>query len=136
MVARTLAGQVALWRGRLDEAQASFEAADRLSLSPLDRPGLLELARVLVARRDTAGARAYVLAADAAADSLTPAIHLALAMGDGFLAIGDTTRAFWWLDRFRPRRDAHFQMHLRDEPAFDGLRADPRFRPGRAVAAA
>lgn len=49
-------------------------------------------------------------------------------MGDGFLAIGDTARAYWWLGRFHPRRDAHFQMHLRDEPAFDGVRADPRFR--------
>ncbi|HTT67586.1 MAG TPA: tetratricopeptide repeat protein [Gemmatimonadales bacterium] len=127
MLARAQSGQVALWRGRLDEAQAQFEAADRLLLSTQDRPGLMELARVLVVRGDTAGARAYVRAAEAAADSVRPGVHLAAALGDAYLAVGDTARAFWWLERYRPRRDAHFQLHLRDEPAFDGVRRDPRF---------
>jgi tetratricopeptide (TPR) repeat protein len=128
MLARAIGGQVALWRGHLDEAQAAFEAADRLSISAQDRPGLLELSRVMLARGDAAGARAYVAAAAAAADTGPPAVHLALALADGFLAIGDTTRAYGWLRRYQPRRDAHFQMHLRDEPAFDGLRADPIFQ--------
>ena len=127
MLARVQGGQAALWRGRLDEAQAQFEAADRLLISSRDRPGLLELARVMVARGDTAGARAYVRAAEAAADTVRPGVHLAAALADGWLAVGDTARAFLWLERYQPRRDAHFQMHLRDEPAFDGVRQDPRF---------
>jgi len=127
MLARVQGGQAALWRGRLDEAQAQFEAADRLLISSQDRPGLLELARVMVARGDTAGARAYVRAAEAAADTVRPGVHLAAALADGWLAVGDTARAFLWLERYQPRRDAHFQMHLRDEPAFDGVRQDPRF---------
>jgi tetratricopeptide (TPR) repeat protein len=128
MLARAIGGQVALWRGRLDEAQAAFEAADRLLLSAEDRPGFLELARVLLLRGDSAGARAYVAAAAAEADTSAPAVHLVIAMADGFLAVGDTTRAYWWFGRYQPRRDAHFQMHLRDEPAFEGLHADPRYR--------
>ena len=128
MLARAIGGQVALWRGRVDEAQAAFEAADRLLLSGGDRPGFLEMARVLQLRGDSAGARAYVSAAAAAADTVRPSVHLALAMADGLLAVGDTTRAFWWFRRYQPRRDAHFQMHLRDEPAFDGVRQDPRFQ--------
>ena len=127
MLARAQGGQAALWRGRLDEAQAQFEAADRLLLSTRDRPGLLELARVMALRGDIAGARAYVRAAEAAADSVRPGAHLAAALADGWLAVGDTARAFRWLERYQPRRDAHFQMHLRDEPAFDGVRQDPRF---------
>ena len=127
MLARAQGGQAALWRGRLDEAQAQFEAADRLLISSRDRPGLLELARVLVARGDTAAARAYVRSAEATADTVRPGTHLATALADGWLAVGDTARAFSWLERYRPRRDAHFQMHLRDEPAFDGVRQDPRF---------
>jgi len=127
MLARAQSGQVALWRGRLEEAQAQFEAADRLMIASADRPGLMELARVMVARGDTAGARAYVRGVEATADSVLPGTHLAAGLADGWLAVGDTARAFWWLERYRPRRDAHYQMHLRDEPAFDGIRADPRF---------
>ena len=88
---------------------------------------MLELARVMVLRGDTAGARAYVAAAAALADTVSPAVHLAPALADAFLAVGDTAQAFRWLERYRPRRDVHFQMHLRDEPAFDGIRRDPRF---------
>jgi hypothetical protein len=81
----------------------------------------------MVARGDTAGARAYVAGAAALADTVSPGVHQAPALADGYLAIGDTARAFWWLRRYQPRRDVHFQMHLRDEPAFDGIRQDPRF---------
>lgn len=127
-VPRGLAGQAALWQGRIDEAQAHFEAADRLAGQPNDGVGAFELARALAARGDSARARAYVAALAATADSTRPSVHVAPAMADAYLAIGDTAQAFWWLERYQPRRDVHFQMHLRSEPAFDGLRSNPRFQ--------
>jgi hypothetical protein len=43
-------------------------------------------------------------------------------------ALGARDEALWWLERFRPRRDSHFQMHLRLDPPLDPLRSDPQFR--------
>jgi tetratricopeptide (TPR) repeat protein len=127
LAARGIAGQAALWRGRLDEAEAHFTAADRLGQGPSDRTGQYELTRVFIAHGDTARARAYVAAAAATADTVDPSVHTAPALADAYFAIGDTARAFWWLDRYHPRRDLHFLLHLRAEPAFDGIRQDPRF---------
>ena len=126
-MARGIAGQAAFWTGRIDQAQAHFEAADRLDVSR-DRIGQMELTRVLLVRGDTTGARAYVSAAAGVADTANPPVHVASAMADAYLALGDTARAFWWLTRYHPQRDVHFQMHLRGEQAFDGIRDDPRFR--------
>ncbi len=124
--ALSIAGQVAIWTGRLDDAESHFTAADRLGQG--DRAAPYGLTRVLVARGDTARARTYLTVAAQAADTLDPSAHVAIGIADAWLAVGETTRAFWWLQKFHPRRDLHYQLHLRGEPGFDGVRADPRFR--------
>lgn len=125
--ARGIAGQANFWTGRIDDAEAHLLAADRIGQSANDRVGQFELTRVFLARGDTARARAYVAAAALVADTVDPSVHMAPALADAYLALGDTARAYWWLERFRVRRDVHFLLHLRGEPAFDGLRNDPRF---------
>lgn len=122
------AGQSALWAGRLAEAETHFSTADRIGLGDNDRVGQYELTRVYVARGDTARARTYVAAAEQLADTLNPSVHAAVALADAQLAAGDTARALWWLERYRIPRDLHFLLHLRGEPAFDGVRTLPRFR--------
>src|SRR6185436_13120612 len=117
--ARAIAGHAAFWTGRIDEAEAHFAAADRIGQSANDRVGQYEMVRVLIARGDSAGARSYIAAAARTADTLDPSVHMAPAFADAYLAIGDTTRAFWWLQRYRQRRDVHFLLHLRGEPAFN-----------------
>ena len=42
------------------------------------------------------------------------------------IGLGDTDRAFEWLDKAVEARDWQMAM-LNVEPAFDGLRSDPRF---------
>ena len=42
------------------------------------------------------------------------------------IGLGDTDRAFEWLQKALEARDWQMSM-LKVEPAFDGLRADPRF---------
>lgn len=128
LTARGIAGEVALWRGRLDDAEAHFLAAERLGMgAPSDQLGRLELIRVYMVRGDSARAHAYLAREAAAADSVTPSAHMAIAMADAYLAVGDTARGIWWLERHQPSRSLHFRFHLRGEPAFDGIRDNPRF---------
>jgi len=45
-----------------------------------------------------------------------------------YAALGEVGRALAWLERYRPVRDLHFQLHLRLDPPLDPLRNQPRFR--------
>jgi tetratricopeptide (TPR) repeat protein len=127
LLARTAAGDIALQRGRFDDAEAHFEAAGRLATGP-EVQGYVGLAHVALARGDSARARAWVAQAEVRTDSVSPSVHGAQYMGRAYALLGDADRALWWLARYRPLRDRHYQLHLRHEPELDPLRSDPRFQ--------
>ena len=49
-------------------------------------------------------------------------------LAEAWAALGDSDRAIGWLQRYTPRTDTHFQMHLQCDPLLDPLGEDPRFR--------
>ena len=125
---RRMAGTIALARGRIDEAETQFGAARRLGPGPERIWTNAGLACAMVARGDTAAARAMVADALTLTDSIEPALHSAVFVAWGYAAIGDHARAIEWLERYRPRLDLHFQAHLHGDAPLDALRSEPRFQ--------
>jgi tetratricopeptide (TPR) repeat protein len=124
-IARSAAGQVAFWQGRLGEAEEQSLALSRLA-NP-DIIGFAHEVHLRAARGDTAGAR---LAQEATRERSVrlPSLHATIATADGFVALGDTAAALAVLEAFAVPADYHFQMHLRYERGFDSVREAPRFR--------
>ena len=73
-------------------------------------------------------ARRLVAEAEARTDPAAPDIHSAVNIAAAYAALGEVSPALAWLDRYRPARDLHFQLHLRLDPPLDPLRREPRFR--------
>ena len=129
LLGRQTAGVVAIERGNFTRARADFDAARRLSTavevvnsfagSALveARAGRLDSARAILRRVEPA----------AAAYSPTP-LHTAVYVAEAYAALGERSRALAWLERYTPREDVHFQLHLRCDPPFSVLAADPRFQ--------
>jgi tetratricopeptide (TPR) repeat protein len=124
-IARAAAGQVAYWQGRLGEADAHSVALARLARA--DIIGFALDVRLRLARGDTAGARAAQDSTRRRAGH-SPSLHSAVAIADGFTALGDTAAAIAALEAFSVPADCHFQLHLRLERGLDPLRTMPRFR--------
>ncbi|MDP3773847.1 MAG: hypothetical protein Q8Q85_06215, partial [Gemmatimonadales bacterium] len=127
VVARYAAGTVAIERGRRSEAEAQLQACNRLATSA-DVQCLTGLARLAARTGDPAAARDYLAQALARTDSISPSVHGAVYLACAYATLGDPDRALSWLTRYSPRRDMHFQMHMRYEPALDALRSDPRLQ--------
>ena len=124
---RVAAGQIALARGRHDEAESQLGAARRLPTGP-GSAGLSGFVSLAVAAGDTVAARRLVAEAEARTDPAAPDIHSAVNIAAAYAALGEVSPALAWLDRYRPARDLHFQLHLRLDPPLDPLRREPRFR--------
>lgn len=74
-------------------------------------------------------ARAVLRRADSLAVAYVPTpLHTAVYLAQAYAALGEVDRAVQWLTRYKPRRDLHFQLHLRCDPPFDPIRGDQRFR--------
>jgi hypothetical protein len=66
---------------------------------------------------------------DSLAEGYVPVqAHLALFVAQAHAALGERDKAETWLERYAPREDLHFQLHLRCDPPLDPLRNDQRFR--------
>jgi serine/threonine protein kinase len=129
MFGRATAGQIAVERGRYEEAGSAFEAARRLStgveVSHADAFKALALAR----SGDMQAARSTMQRAESLAISFIPTQgNTAVYLAEGFAAMGEKGKALAWLRRYEVRRDLYFQMHLRCDPPFDPLADDPAFR--------
>jgi hypothetical protein len=74
-------------------------------------------------------ARATLRQAESGAAAYSPApLHTAVYFAQAYAALGERDRAIAWLRRYAPLQDVHFQMHLRCDPPFAVIAADPRFR--------
>ena len=72
---------------------------------------------------DSLFARALALA-----DTLHPTVHDAPYIAAGYATLGDTARALRMLERYDPRGDMHFQLHLHCDAGLDPLRGLTRFK--------
>jgi len=128
-LARSSAGYAATERGDTVRSAAEFDAALRL-VNEVERANALAgsaQGKARAGRRQEA--RALVRAADSIGAAYTPVpLHTAVFVAQAWAALGEGDKALAWLDRYQPRRDLHFQLHLRCDPPFDSIAADPRFR--------
>ena len=119
-------GAIALLRDQLVKAQSAYEAARRLDTGPTKVRALEGLAEVAARRGDLVAARESIRRAEAAADS-APSDHAAISLASAYAAVGEPARALGWLERYQPRGDLHFQLHLKRDPQLDPLRGLARF---------
>jgi len=124
---RVTAGQVALAQGRRDDAESQLGAAQRVGPGAANA-GLSGFVVLAAAAGDTVRARRLVAEAKTRTDSLALDVHNAVNIAASYVALGDVERALRWLERYRPIRDLHFQLHLRRDPPLDPLRREPRFQ--------
>ena len=129
LLGRTTAGQVEVERGHYARARAAFDAARRVA-TDVEALNTLAGAALVEARLGSAAdARRMLREAEALAAGYAPIPpHSAVYLAHGLAAVGSPTAAIGWLARVTPREDLHFQLHLRCDPPFDPLAADPRFQ--------
>ena len=120
-------GAIALAQGRLLEAKAAYEAARRLDTGPTSVRSLEGLAEVAATQSDSSAAWGFIRQAEAVADSATPSAHAAISIGSAYAAVSEHERALAWLERYEPRGDLHFQLHLKRDLQLDPLRRLRRF---------
>jgi tetratricopeptide (TPR) repeat protein len=126
---QTTAGQIELERGNFARAEAEFETARRLNTD-------VEMVNALALRAEAearvgrlAEARRTLHETDSLASMYTPTpVHTAVYVGQAHVWVGDFSRAVDWIGRYPQRRDLHYQLHLRCDPAFAPIAKDPRFR--------
>ena len=129
LLGRTTVGQIAAEVGNIARGRAAFDAARRVS-SDVETVNTLAGSALIEARGgDARAARAALQRAEALAVQYEPApLHTAVFLAHAYAELGDVDRAIEWLRRYTPRDDLHFQLHLRCDPPYDALAADPRFR--------
>jgi serine/threonine protein kinase/tetratricopeptide (TPR) repeat protein len=129
LLGRSTVGYIAIERGDYRRARAAFEAARRLTTD----------VEAINSAAGTALADARAGALREARDLLQQAesketgyaatsLHTVVFMAQAHAAVGATDRAIAWIRRYTPSNDLHFQLHLRCDPPFDPIAADPRFR--------
>ena len=122
-------GFVAVEQGDHARAIASFEAAERLSTSveAINARAGVALAQARAGHRDIALAILRAMGSEAV-EFGRRSNHTAEFFAEAFAAAGQPDSAIAWLARFQPRRDLHFQLHLRCDPALDPVRSSAAFR--------
>ena len=123
-----MAGATAIMLKRYDDAERYYEAALRLDQGPTRVRGLEGLAEIAAIRGDTAKALELIAQAEKLTDPSEPSDHAAIALGSAYAALGLGDKAIEWLEKFHPKGNLHFQLHLQRDPQLDPLRSDPRFR--------
>ena len=124
----TTSGFIALERGDYDQARAHFDAASRL-VTDVEAVNALAQSALAEARAgSTREARALLRTADSLAAGYPESAHTVVYVAQAHAALGEVSRAVALLERFRRRRDLHFQIHLRCDPPMDPLRNDRRFQ--------
>jgi tetratricopeptide (TPR) repeat protein len=125
--ARELAGATAIMRKRYDDAQTHYEAAFRLDQGRTRVRSLEGLAELAALRGKTDSALKFIADAEKLTDASAPSDHEAIAIASAYAAAGKREKALQWLERYQPRANLHFQLHVRYDAQLDPLRKDPRF---------
>ena len=128
LLARQQLAHAQLMRGDTLHASENFRAALELGEGPDEVTGWVGLTDIALRGHDRRSADTLFARALAFADTLHPTVHDAPYIAWGYAAFGDTSRALRILERFEPRADSHFQLHLHCDPGLDPLRATPRFQ--------
>lgn len=129
VLGRNNSGLIAVERGDYDRAIAEFEAARRLTsdVESINALAGLALADARAGRKSEALVRLKEAESEAGAYS-PPTLHPVVFIAEAYAQAGEPDHALSWLARYRPRESVHFQAHLRYDPPFEPLRADPRFK--------
>lgn len=125
--ARQANGLVLLLVGNLPESEIEFQASTQLGKGSDQVMGWAGLADIEFRRGNKHAADTLMAHAVAVADTIHPTVHDAVYLAWGFTATNQVERAFRILERYEPRKDVHFQLHLQRDPVFDPLRSKPRF---------
>ncbi len=115
-------------RGNTAEGEREYEAALRLGRGPDQIHAYAGLAEIYYKRGERQAADSMIRRGVALADTTHPTVHDAAYLAMGFAGTGQFERALRILERYQPRRDVHFQLHLQRDPALDPLRSKPRFQ--------
>lgn len=140
LLARQVRGYIEVERGNVARAAGDFEAARRLT-GGVEIPNALAGSALVAARagRRVEAARLLVQVESLMVPYTPVPLHNAVYNAAAYAALGNGKRAIAWLERYSPRANLHFQLHLRCDPALDPVASDPRFRallilprPGRS----
>jgi tetratricopeptide (TPR) repeat protein/tRNA A-37 threonylcarbamoyl transferase component Bud32 len=125
--ARQVRGSALSELGNIPEAEKEYEAATRLGRGPDQVYAFAGLAEIYFKRGDRHAADTTLKHAIARADTTHPSVHDAAYLAWGYAGTGQHERALRLLERYQPRKDVHFQLHLQRDPWLDPLRSKPRF---------
>ena len=129
LLGRTTAGLVAVERGSYARGRAAFEAAARLATGVEVVNAMAGSALAEGRAGNSAAAHAILQRAESLAVGYSSApLHTAVFLAEAYAGAGDADRAIGWLRRYSPADDLHFQIHLRCDPPFAAIEADPRFK--------
>jgi hypothetical protein len=110
-------------------ASAGFAAATRLAAEVERANNMAGSAEVEARAGHRERARELLRGVDSLAARYDPVpVHTAIFVAGAHAAAGDADRAMYWLSRYSPSGDLHFQLHLRCDPTFDPIARDTRFR--------
>jgi tetratricopeptide (TPR) repeat protein/tRNA A-37 threonylcarbamoyl transferase component Bud32 len=128
LLVRQQLGFAKLHLGDTAAAAENFRAAIGIGKGPDEVQGWIVLSDIALRGRDRRAADTLFAHALALVDTLHPTLHDAANLASGYVAFGDTVRALRILERFDPRSDSHYQLHLHCDAGLDPLRAVPRFK--------
>ena len=115
-------------RGDTATAAENYRAIVQIGKGPDEVMGWVGLVEIAVRSGDRRSADTLLTRALALVDTLHPALHDAAFVASAYVTRGDTARAVGFLERYAPRADMHFQLHLHCDVGLDPLRGMPRFR--------
>jgi serine/threonine protein kinase len=118
-LARDATGQLAIELGRLSEARRQFEVQARLNKGREQGNSYAMLTRIYAKEGNMARAREQLSHAFQLIDSVYPNRHEAPYIAAALAAMRDTLGAVRFIQKYQPREDLHFQLHLKRDP---GLR--------------
>jgi serine/threonine-protein kinase len=117
-----------LYRGDTATAAENYRAAVQIGKGPDEVFGWIGLMQIAAGGGDRRSADTLFARALALVDTLHPNVHDAVYVASGYAVSGDTVRAVRFLERYSPRADMHFQLHLQCDAGLDPLRGMPTFR--------
>jgi serine/threonine-protein kinase len=122
-LARESSAQLALELKRPRDAQRHYEVHLRVTSGRQLGTPMAMMAIALMDQGDTAGARSYLNRAKSIADMEHPTRHESAWIGAALAASGDTAGAVRLLEKYQPRGDLHFQLHMKRDPRLKWLRS-------------